>query len=48
MSPKTKKIINGVVEYGWPAGFLIVFLLTKDLVQATWGLVAGAIRRSNT
>lgn len=42
MSPKTKKIINGVVEYGWPAGFLIVFLLTKDLVQATWGLVAGA------
>lgn len=42
MSPQTKKIINGVVEYGWPAGFLIVFLLTKDLVQATWGLVAGA------
>jgi intracellular septation protein len=42
MSPKTKKIVNGVVEYGWPVGFLIVFLLTKDLVQATWGLVAGA------
>jgi intracellular septation protein len=42
MSPQAKKTLNAVVEYGWPAGFLIVFLLTKDLVQATWGLVAGA------
>ena len=40
--PKTRKFITGFVDYGWPAGFLIAFLITHDIVQATWGLVIGA------
>lgn len=42
VSPRAKKWITGFVDYGWPVGFLLVLLVTRDIMAATWGLVAGA------
>jgi intracellular septation protein len=42
LSPGAKKFVTGFVDYGWPIGFVIAYFITRDTVQATWGMVAGA------
>jgi intracellular septation protein len=42
LSPGARKAITGFVDYGWPLGFVIAYFVTHDMVQATWGMVAGA------
>ncbi|HEX6859379.1 MAG TPA: inner membrane-spanning protein YciB [Caulobacteraceae bacterium] len=42
MSSSTHKTVRAVVDYGGLAVFAVGFLLTRDLVQATWWLVAGS------
>lgn len=42
LSPKTQKIVRGVVDYGGVAAFLVGYLVHRDLVLATWWLVAGS------
>ncbi|MCC7267756.1 MAG: septation protein IspZ [Caulobacteraceae bacterium] len=39
---KTQKIVRGVVDYGGVFAFLVGYLIHRDLVQATWWLVAGS------
>lgn len=36
------KWVRAFVDYGWPLGFLIGYFITRDVVQASWGLVVGA------
>lgn len=42
LSPRAKKWVSGLVDFGWPLGLIVGFLITHNMVQATWGLVAGA------
>ena len=42
LSPRAKKWISGLVDFGWPLGLIAGFLITHDMVKATWGLVIGA------
>ncbi len=42
LSPKTRRWVRGTVDYGGLVVFLIGYLVTRDLVQATWWLVAGS------
>lgn len=42
LSPRAKRWVSGLVDFGWPLGLIAGFLITHDMVKATWGLVAGA------
>jgi intracellular septation protein len=42
LSPKTQKVVRGVVDYGGVAAFLVGYLVHRDVVLATWWLVAGS------
>lgn len=42
LSPKTRAIVRGGVDYGAPLAFLLTFLVTRSTITATWGLVAGS------
>jgi intracellular septation protein len=42
LSPRAKKWVSGLVDFGWPLGLIVGFLITHDMVKASWGLVAGA------
>lgn len=42
LSPRARKWVSGLVDFGWPLGLIAGFLITHDMVKATWGLVAGA------
>lgn len=37
-----RRWISSLVDFGWPLGLIIGYLLTRDMVLASWGLVAGA------
>jgi intracellular septation protein len=43
LSPKTKSFVRGAVDYGAPLAFLLTFLITRNVLAATWGLVAGSV-----
>jgi intracellular septation protein len=42
LSPKKRKIVRGVVNMAGLVVFLVAFLITRDVVKATWGLVIGS------
>jgi intracellular septation protein len=42
LSPKVRTWVRAAVDYGGLVVFLIGFLVTRDVVQATWWLVAGS------
>jgi intracellular septation protein len=42
LSPKTRSQVRAAVDYGGLAVFLIAYVISRDLVQATWWLVAGS------
>jgi len=42
MSTGTHKAIRAIVDYGGLAVFAVGFIITGDLIQATWWLVAGS------
>lgn len=42
LSPKAHKLVRGLVDYGGPLVFLIAYLITRDMIAATWALVAGS------
>jgi intracellular septation protein len=42
LSPKTRSWIRAAVDYGGLVAFLAGFLITRNVVQATWWLVAGS------
>jgi len=43
LSPTTRKWVRGAVDYGGLVFFLVAFFLTgRDLIAATWALVAGS------
>jgi intracellular septation protein len=42
LSRKSQKVVRGLVDYGGVAAFLVGYLVHRDLVQATWWLVAGS------
>jgi intracellular septation protein len=42
LSPKARSQVRAAVDYGGLVVFLIGYLITRDLVQATWWLVAGS------
>ncbi len=42
MSTPTHKVVRAIVDYGGLAVFAAGFLVTGDLVKATWWLVAGS------
>ncbi len=42
LSERARRIVSSLVDFGWPLGLIIGFLLTHDMVKASWGLVAGA------
>ena len=42
ISPSTRRLVRGVVDYGGLVVFLVGFLVTHDVVKATWWLVAGS------
>lgn len=42
MTPRTRAQVRAFVDYAGLAAFLVTFLVTRDLVTATWGLVAGS------
>jgi intracellular septation protein len=42
LSPRAKRWVSGLVDFGWPLGLIIGFVITHNMVQATWGLVIGA------
>ena len=37
-----RRWISSLVDFGWPLGLIIGYLVTRDMVLASWGLVAGA------
>lgn len=37
-----RRWISSLVDFGWPLGLVIGYLVTHDMVLASWGLVAGA------
>jgi len=42
MNGQSRRWVRGFVDYAGLAFFLIALAVTRNLVQATWGLVAGA------
>ncbi|MFN3859090.1 MAG: inner membrane-spanning protein YciB [Caulobacter sp.] len=42
LSPQAHSFVRGAVDYGGLVVFLIGFAITRNLVQATWWLVAGS------
>jgi intracellular septation protein len=42
MNEQSRKWVRGFVDYAGLAFFVITLAVTRNLVQATWGLVAGA------
>jgi intracellular septation protein len=42
MTDSGRRWVRGFVDYAGLAFFLIALIVTRNLVQATWGLVAGA------
>jgi intracellular septation protein len=42
MTDARRRWVHGFVDYAGLAFFLIALIVTRNLVQATWGLVAGA------
>jgi intracellular septation protein len=42
VSPKIHKVVRGLVDYGGPLVFLVAYLITRDMIAATWALVAGS------
>lgn len=43
MTEKGRRWVRGFVDYAGLAFFIIALVVTRNLVQATWGLVAGAV-----
>jgi intracellular septation protein len=43
MNEQRRRWVRGFVDYAGLACFLIALIVTRNLVQATWGLVAGAV-----
>src|SRR5690606_13714618 len=41
--PKAHKAIRNLVDYGGPLVFLVLYLVTRDMIAATWALVAGSV-----
>lgn len=39
---RARRWISSLVDFGWPLGLIIGYLITRDMVLASWGLVAGA------
>ena len=37
-----RRWISSLVDFGWPLGLIIGYLITRDMVMASWGLVVGA------
>jgi len=37
-----RRWISSLVDFGWPLGLIVGYLITRDMVLASWGLVAGA------
>ncbi len=37
-----RRWIASLVDFGWPLGLIIGYVITRDMVMASWGLVAGA------
>jgi intracellular septation protein len=37
-----RRWISSLVDFGWPLGLVIGYVITRDMVLASWGLVAGA------
>jgi len=42
MTEANRRWVRGFVDYAGLAAFLLVLVVTRNLVQATWGLVVGA------
>lgn len=42
MSPRAKAWVRSGVDYGGPLAFLVVFLITRDVIPATWALVVAS------
>jgi intracellular septation protein len=42
LSPKTRNLIRAGVDYAGPLAFLVGFLVTKNLLTATWALVGAS------
>jgi intracellular septation protein len=42
MTDANRRWVRGFVDYAGLAAFLLVLALTRNLIQATWGLVGGA------
>ena len=40
--PGARRWISSLVDFGWPLGLIIGYVITRDMVMASWGLVAGA------
>ena len=38
-----RRWISSLVDFGWPLGLVIGYVITRDMVLASWGLVAGAL-----
>jgi intracellular septation protein len=43
LSPKTAQTVRAVVDYGGLLVFMVTYFVTKDMIKATWGLVAGSL-----
>lgn len=40
--PPARQWVRAAVDYGGPAVFLIAYLLTRDMIAASWALVGGS------
>jgi len=38
----SRRWISSLVDFGWPLGLVIGYIITRDMVLASWGLIAGA------
>jgi intracellular septation protein len=43
LSPGAHKTVRAIVDFGGVAGLLVGYLITRNLVTATWGLLAGSL-----
>jgi intracellular septation protein len=41
--PGARRWISSLVDFGWPLGLIIGYVITRDMVMASWGLVAGVV-----
>ena len=39
---KPNAVVRAAVDYVGPLGFLVGYLVTRDMIMATWALVAGS------